>query len=134
MQAAAENDASTPTVEELLQRARDMHPVLLGRCAEARELRRVPDQTIADFKAAGFFRMMQPARYGGYEMSPRHFYDVVFEIARACPSSGWVLSVVGVHSWQLGLLDDRAQREVWGDDDEVIISSSYAPKGVVEYS
>ena len=132
MQAAAENDASTPTVEELLQRARDMHPVLLGRCAEARELRRVPDQTIADFKAGGFFRMMQPARYGGYEMSPRHFYDVVFEIARACPSSGWVLSVVGVHSWQLGLLDDRAQREVWGDDDEVIISSSYAPKGVVE--
>ena len=56
--------------------------------------------------------MMQPRRYGGYEMSPRHFYDVVFEISRACPSSGWVLSVVGVHNWQMALLDDRAQQWV----------------------
>jgi 3-hydroxy-9,10-secoandrosta-1,3,5(10)-triene-9,17-dione monooxygenase len=131
MEAVVPTDSSIPTVEQLLQRARDMHPVLLGRCAEARELRRVPDATIAEFKAAGFFKMMQPSRYGGYEMNPRHFYDVVFEIARACPSSGWVLSVVGVHNWQMGLLDDRAQQEVWGEDDSIIISSSYAPKGKV---
>jgi 3-hydroxy-9,10-secoandrosta-1,3,5(10)-triene-9,17-dione monooxygenase len=132
MESAAQDQKSTPPVEEFLQRARAMQPLLLERSAEARELRRVPDETIAEFRAAGFFKMMQPARYGGYEMNPRHFYDVVFEIARACPSSGWVLSVVGVHSWQMGLLDDRAQREVWGEDDDVLISSSYAPKGKVE--
>ncbi len=121
-----------PSPEVFLQRAKDMHDTLLARAAEARELRRVPEQTIAELKQAGFFRMMQPARYGGYEMNPKHFYNVVFEIARACPSSGWVLSVVGVHNWQMGLLDDRAQQEVWGDDPDVLISSSYAPKGKVE--
>ena len=62
MTTAAASDSSVPTVTELLQRARAMHPVLLGRCAQARELRRVPDQTIAEFKSAGFFKMMQPAR------------------------------------------------------------------------
>jgi 3-hydroxy-9,10-secoandrosta-1,3,5(10)-triene-9,17-dione monooxygenase len=132
MEAADTNATTIPTPEELLQRARDLYPVLLERAAQAREGRRVPAQTIADFKSAGFFRIIQPARYGGYEMNPKHFYDVVFEVARACPSSGWVLSVVGVHNWQLGLLDDRAQQDVWGEDDEVIISSSYAPKGKVE--
>jgi 3-hydroxy-9,10-secoandrosta-1,3,5(10)-triene-9,17-dione monooxygenase len=65
-------------------------------------------------------------------MNPKHFYDVVFELARACPSSAWVLSVVGVHNWHLGLLDDRAQKDVWGDDDSAMISSSYAPKGRAE--
>lgn len=131
MQAEAALSQAVATPSEFLERARAMHATLLERRPEARELRRVPDQTIADFKAAGFFKMMQPARYGGYEMNPRYFYEVVFEIARACPSSGWVLSVLGVHNWQLGLLDDRAQQDVWGSDDNVLIASSYAPKGKV---
>jgi 3-hydroxy-9,10-secoandrosta-1,3,5(10)-triene-9,17-dione monooxygenase len=121
--------APTETARELLERAIALQPRLRERAAQARELRRVPEQTITDFKEAGFFRMLQPRRYGGFEMHPQHFYDVVFELSRACPSSGWVLSVVGVHNWQLGLLDDRAQREVWGQDDSTLISSSYAPKG-----
>jgi len=126
------NNVSNPDAAELLSRARALQPVLQERSEQTRELRQVMPETIADFKAAGFFRMIQPARFGGYEMNPKHFYDVVFEIARACPSSGWVLSVVGVHSWQLGLLDARAQKDVWGEDGEVLISSSYAPKGKVE--
>jgi 3-hydroxy-9,10-secoandrosta-1,3,5(10)-triene-9,17-dione monooxygenase len=132
MEPAVDTLKQTPDPGELLARARAMAPVLRERASEAREARRVPAETIAEFKAAGFFRMMQPQRYGGFEMSPRHFYDVVFEIARACPSSGWVLSVVGVHNWQLALLDDRAQQDVWGSDQDALISSSYAPKGVVE--
>ncbi len=130
--AEAEALSEIPSPQQLVQRARDMAPVLRQRAAATRELRRVHDDSMAELKAAGFFRMMQPARYGGYEMSPKHFYDVVFEIARACPSTGWVLSVVGVHNWQLGLLDDRAQQDVWGTDQDVLISSSYAPKGKVE--
>lgn len=120
---------SSVTAPQLLERASAMQAVLRERASEARKLRRVPEQTIAEFQAAGFFKMMQPKRYGGYEMNPKHFYDVVFELARACPSSAWVLSVVGVHNWQMGLLDDRAQQEVWGEDNSVLISSSYAPRG-----
>lgn len=124
--------APNPDPETLLQRARDLHDTFRSRREQTRELRRVPDESMQDLIDAGLFRIMQPARYGGYEMSPKHFYDVVFEVARACPSTGWVLSVVGVHNWQLGLLDDKAQQEVWGEDDTVLISSSYAPKGKAE--
>jgi 3-hydroxy-9,10-secoandrosta-1,3,5(10)-triene-9,17-dione monooxygenase len=120
--------------EELLDRAIAMQATLRERAKHTRELRRVPDETMAELIAAGFFKMMQPKRYGGYEMNPKHFYDVVFEIARACPSTGWVLSVVGVHNWQLALLDDRAQQDVWGEDNTKLISSSYAPKGKAEAS
>jgi 3-hydroxy-9,10-secoandrosta-1,3,5(10)-triene-9,17-dione monooxygenase len=52
-------------------------------------------------------------------------------IAAACPSSAWVLGVVGVHAWQLALFDDRAQQEVWGKDSSTLISSSYAPTGKI---
>jgi 3-hydroxy-9,10-secoandrosta-1,3,5(10)-triene-9,17-dione monooxygenase len=120
-----------PTAEELLARAKALQPTLLERAAHAAELRRLPDETIADFKQAGFFRMLQPAKWGGYECDPNAFFDVQMTIAQACPSSAWVLGVVAVHSWQLALFAPQAQEDVWGKDSSVLISSSYAPTGKI---
>ena len=44
-------------------------------------------------------------------------------------ATGWVSSVVGVHPWQVALFADEAQQAVWGDDQRVRLSSSYAPTG-----
>jgi 3-hydroxy-9,10-secoandrosta-1,3,5(10)-triene-9,17-dione monooxygenase len=46
-------------------------------------------------------------------------------------STAWVLGVVGIHPFQLALYDDKAQQEVWGEDDNTLVSSSYAPMGQV---
>lgn len=43
--------------------------------------------TIADFQAAGFFKILQPRRYGGYEMDPEVFYEVQMKVAEGCMSS-----------------------------------------------
>lgn len=121
-----------PTIQALLDAARMMAPTLRSRLADAEAARQVPAETIDDFRRAGFFRMLQPRRFGGYAMSPRDFYAVVFEVARHCPSSGWVLSVAGVHNWQLGLLAETAQDDVWAEDPDVLVSSSYMPCGNVQ--
>lgn len=123
-------DAKDPK-DTFVSRARELVPTLISRAAEADALRRVPDDTIRDFKEAGFFRMLQPARWGGHEVEPRTFFDVQMTVASACPSSAWVLGVVGVHSWQLALFPEQAQEDVWGKDRNVLISSSYAPTGKV---
>ena len=47
-------------------------------------------------------------------------------------STAWVLGVVGIHPFQLALYDDKAQNEVYGDDPDTLVSSSYAPLGQVE--
>ncbi len=118
--------------ETLLDRAQKLLPVLSERAPRTAELRRIPEETIADFQEAGFFRMLQPARWGGYEVDPKLFFEVQIAVATACPSSAWVLGVVGVHNWQLALFPLAAQKEVWGNDRSVLISSSYAPTGKVE--
>ncbi len=51
---------------DFVRRARELAPVLTERVAEADALRRIPDATIADFQEAGFFRMLQPSRWGGH--------------------------------------------------------------------
>lgn len=118
--------------EQLLERAREMVPALRQRSAEAAALGQLPEATITEMKAAGFFRILQPARWGGYELDPQDFFDVQVTLAEGCMSTAWVFGVVAVHNWQLALFDDRAARDVWGEDDSVLISSSYMPVGKVQ--
>ena len=44
-------DTSAPSVEELLDRARRLAPLLKERAGKAEQLRRVPDETIRDYNA-----------------------------------------------------------------------------------
>lgn len=121
-----------PQSESLLQRARELVPTLRERAKETARLRRLPDDTVADLTSAGFFRILQPKRFGGYELSPMVLFDVQMILAEACPTTAWVLGVVAVHNWQLALFDLRAQLEVWKSNPETRISSSYAPTGQIE--
>jgi 3-hydroxy-9,10-secoandrosta-1,3,5(10)-triene-9,17-dione monooxygenase len=126
------SSAAAQSRQALVASARELAPRLAARHSQADALRRLPDQTIADMQRAGFFRILQPQRWGGLELDPQTFFDVQIEIARACASTAWVLGVVGAHAWQLALFDERAQREVWAADSRTLISSSYAPTGSVE--
>ena len=121
--------SSATTPAEVLAGVTDLLPTLRERAQATEDLRRIPDETITDLQQTGVFRLLQPARYAGYEASPVDFYRAVRSIASACGSTGWVSSVLGVHPWQLGIFDDRAQQEVWGDDPATLVSSSYAPMG-----
>ena len=117
---------------QLIEAARAMGPVLRKRKDQCKEKRCVPDETIADFHEAGFFKVLQPEQWGGYAMDPQVFYALGVEIAKHCTSSAWVLGVVAVHNWQLAVFDDQAAQDVWADDPSVLISSSYAPVGKVK--
>jgi 3-hydroxy-9,10-secoandrosta-1,3,5(10)-triene-9,17-dione monooxygenase len=123
---------SIPTEAELYARARDMVPRLLARWAEADEGSKVPDQTVAEMEEAGFFRILQPCRYGGFEMNPRVFYNVQMILAEGCMSTAWIYGVLAVHPWQLALFDVKAQDEVWGEDPSRLVASTYMPVGKVQ--
>lgn len=122
----------SPRAKELIAAATAMGPKLLERRETNNENARISDDTVADFTAAGFFKILQPEQWGGYAMDPQVFYAVGLEVARFCPSSAWILGVIAVHNWQLALFDDQAAQDVWADDASVLISSSYAPVGKVK--
>ena len=123
-----------PTHEELVDRARAMIPTLKSRAKKCTADRNVPEETIAEMKEAGFFKILQPKRYGGYEMHPNTFFAVQKLLAEGCMSTGWMYGVVGCHPYELALFDDKAQQEVWGDDHDMIVSSTYQPVGKVEHA
>jgi 3-hydroxy-9,10-secoandrosta-1,3,5(10)-triene-9,17-dione monooxygenase len=118
-----------PSAEELVRRARALVPKLAARWDQADRDCKVAEETVAEMRAAGLFRVLQPRRYGGYEMDPQVFYRIQMTLAEGCMSTAWIYGVIAVHAWQLALYDDRAQRDVWGEDAGTLISSSYMPKG-----
>jgi 3-hydroxy-9,10-secoandrosta-1,3,5(10)-triene-9,17-dione monooxygenase len=126
---ATETNSDIPTSAELIARARALIPALRERAVLGDKNCSLAEESIAEMQAAGLFRVLQPKRYGGYEMSPNVFYDIVMTLAEGDMSAGWVYSVVAVHAWQMALFDDRAAQEVWGNDTNVRISSSYMPTG-----
>jgi 3-hydroxy-9,10-secoandrosta-1,3,5(10)-triene-9,17-dione monooxygenase len=113
----------------VLDAVTDLLPSFRQRAQETEDARCVPAESIKALTEAGFFRLLQPARFGGLEADPITFYTAVRRIASACGSTGWVSSIVGVHPWQLGLFPAQAQDDVWGEDPSTRISSSYAPTG-----
>ena len=120
-----------PSEYDLVQRARAMVPRLLERAEQAERDGKVPDETVGEMLEAGFFRVLQPKRYGGYEMSPATFYKVQMTLAEGCMSTAWIYGVLGVHPWQMALFDERAQDDVWGSDTSTLVGSTYMPVGKV---
>ena len=125
--------AVLPSPAVLIERARAMIPVLKARARQCTQARNVPAETVAEMQEAGFFRILQPKRWGGYEMHPNVFFEVQKLLAEGCMSTGWMYGVLGCHPYELALFDDRAQQEVWGDDEAMLVSSTYQPVGRVTH-
>ena len=57
-------------IRVVLDGINDLLPVLRDRAQEAEDRRVLSDETIKSLEEIGFFRLLQPARFGGYEADP----------------------------------------------------------------
>jgi 3-hydroxy-9,10-secoandrosta-1,3,5(10)-triene-9,17-dione monooxygenase len=107
------------TPAQIVERARDMLPMLREQQVECETQGRIPQATNDAFVAAGFYRILQPRRFGGYEFDMSTFAQVMIEVARGCPSSGWVLALTAGHAIMLSaFFSEEAQVDVYGAEGE----------------
>ena len=130
--ARQEAAANIPTPDEIIARARAMIPTLLKRAPDGERERRLPKETIAEMQAAGLFKVLQPRRWGGYEMDMGTYFEVQMALGEGDMSVAWVYGVVGIHPWFVALLDERLEQEIWGADNTTLICSSLMPVGVAK--
>ncbi len=112
---------------DMLAKARALVPKLGERARATETLRRIPDETVRDFREAGFYRALQPARYGGPELNYGIQVELAAELARGCASSGWDACVTACHAWLIAMYPPEVQDEVWGEDPEAMIGTSFLP-------
>jgi 3-hydroxy-9,10-secoandrosta-1,3,5(10)-triene-9,17-dione monooxygenase len=114
-------DAKAPSAAEMIARTRAMIPKLRERASQGERERRLPKDTIADMQAAGLFKVLQPKRWGGYELDILTYFDVQMALGEGDMSVAWVYGVVGVHPWFVALLDDQAAKDIWGKDNSTLV-------------
>src|ERR1700758_3023503 len=124
IEAQTHHSGEPPRFEALLARAEALVPTLRERAPRAEQLRRLPDETIADLHSSGLFRVLQPARVGGSELPFRTLFELTAVIARGCGSTSWVLANLAAHHWLLGMWHPEAQDEIWGESPDSLISSA----------
>lgn len=71
--------------------------------------RNVPTETIAEMQAAGFFKIVQPKRWGSYEMLPNVLFEVQKALAEGRMSTGWMYGAAGCRPYELAPFHDKAQ-------------------------
>ena len=116
--------------QRVLDRLTEFADQFRQQAAEAEKIGQLPAATVKTMKEIGSIRLLQPHRYGGFEVHPREFAETVMATAALDPAAGWINGVVGVHPYQLAYADPRVADEIWGEDVDTWIASPYAPQGV----
>jgi 3-hydroxy-9,10-secoandrosta-1,3,5(10)-triene-9,17-dione monooxygenase len=118
------------TPETVLERARALRPKLRERQEESDELGWYGEEIHQELLAGGFYRLVQPRMFGGYEFALPDFIKVVIEIARGHPSSGWCYCLGTSHAAIVAShFPEEVQRELFGPNGDLRAPHRAAPAG-----
>ncbi len=118
-----------PTPTQIKRNVAEIAPQLSVRADDCVAARCVVPESMAAMVKAGLFRTPQPARVGGYEMPLGVLTDAVSAVSEACPSSGWVLMVMGGHHFCLASWPERAQEDVFGGGRDGLVAGALSWQG-----
>ncbi|MGW4065083.1 acyl-CoA dehydrogenase family protein [Amycolatopsis sp. NPDC004747] len=120
------------TPAEVVARAEAIAPSLVALQQETEQRTAYGPDVHEAFRKAGFYRILVPRRYGGYEFGVETFLRVVSALARGCPSTGWMYCFGASHAVTLAtLFGEQAQEELFEDGD-FICPTTIVPNGTAE--
>lgn len=107
------------TPEALVDRAAALRPLLRAEQDEADWCGHYSDKVHKALLEGGFYRILQPKLFGGYEFDPKAFIRCVLELSRGHPGAGWCFTLGASHGYILAAHWPAAvQRELFGPDGE----------------
>jgi alkylation response protein AidB-like acyl-CoA dehydrogenase len=86
-----------------------------------------PDN-LRDLTEAGVFRLAMPTDVGGYQAADDVVAEVLAQISRGCPSTGWMCTIMLVSNLIPALLGNEAADELYATPD-LRITTTIAPTG-----
>jgi alkylation response protein AidB-like acyl-CoA dehydrogenase len=102
-------------------------PQIKARAYATEKAGRVPEENIRALADIGYFEIVKPARFGGFEHDFDVLVDLNIELAKCCASTAWVAGLLAAHQWLIAAFPEQAQRDVWDADPAAVACGSYAP-------
>lgn len=120
------------SLNRLLELAHELGSRAEASAAEAERNRRADDAAMRALIESGLLKVLQPARFGGYELGFPAFVRVGQALARHDVSLSWVYCIIGIHHWWGAFVEPRLQEELWARDPDCVFVDSFAPAGRAE--
>jgi 3-hydroxy-9,10-secoandrosta-1,3,5(10)-triene-9,17-dione monooxygenase len=124
---ATRNGNAIPGREELVDRAHGLQPLLREYAAKTDAGRCLPDAVNAALTEAGFFRLLTPQHFGGYEGSLRTVMEVVETLGAGDASAAWLVALTAGAGSLVGRASVRAQQELFGSGPDLRLAGGFAP-------
>jgi len=120
----------TPAV--LVERARALIPLLREQQDENDRRGYYSDEVHQAFLGGGFYRILQPRLFGGYEFDYPAFIRVILELARGHPATAWCYTLASSHVFLFAShWPEQAQVEIFGEHGDVRVCQRATPAGTI---
>jgi len=116
----------SPSLDEIKSRAEALVAGWRERAPETEANRMLPRETVEELYDAELLQLFAPKRYGGLSMDWPAIVHTSRIAARACASTGWLVSVVGGHIAIVSRLPKSCQDEIFRDGVRKIITTASA--------
>lgn len=121
------------TPETVIGRARALIPAIRDQQDEAERLGHHTAELDRQFAAAGFYRILQPRRFGGYEFGLPTFWQVMLAVSEGDPGTGWGLTLGAHHALVVGAyFPEDGQRAIFGPSGDFRCPHRPPPMGTAE--
>lgn len=118
------------TPGEIIARAEALIPMLRAQQDEAEERGYFGADVHRAFVEAGFSRILQPRRFGGYEFDVGTFLRAMVRIATGDPGTGWCLTLSSSHALVVAsFFGAEAQAEIFAPDGDFRCPHPVQPVG-----
>jgi alkylation response protein AidB-like acyl-CoA dehydrogenase len=116
-----------PSVGDLKLRIAHVSSQIKARAHTTEKSGRVPAENMLALREIGYFDIVKPRAFGGYEYDFDVLVDLNIELAKACASTAWVGGLLAAHQWLIASFSEQAQRDVWDVNPDALACGSYAP-------
>jgi alkylation response protein AidB-like acyl-CoA dehydrogenase len=113
----------------LLERARELRPLIEEQAAASEQARRLAAPAIAALTEAGLMSMCTPSVYGGAETDPVTLIEAIESVAIGDGAAGWCSMIASTTSSMAAFLPAETAQAIYGDPN-VITGGVFAPNGV----
>jgi alkylation response protein AidB-like acyl-CoA dehydrogenase len=115
--------------QSVVQAAADLQPALRRYHDEIEREQRLPQALVAQFHAAGFYRLVIPRALGGLQVDPLTYLRVVELLAEGTGSVGWNLANNGIGQLVTLGLPDEGVHEIYPPGHATVIAGTAVQGG-----
>ncbi len=104
-------------------------PRLRARNDEIERARQLPQDLAESFAESGFYAALVPEAYGGLELEPLRYSELIRTLAEGDAAAAWCVMIGSTTGLSAAYMPESAAREIFTPIDKAITAGVFAPRG-----